>query len=44
MNKKLYEQPSAEVLEVRFEGALLALSTQGNSISNATIEQWDEEL
>ena len=40
-NKRLYEAPTTDVLELRFEGALLTLSG-GGSITNATEEDYGE--
>lgn len=42
--KHLYTAPEAETLVVRFESALLNVSTKGNTINNGTIEEWDGEL
>ena len=46
MNKiKLeYEAPSCDLLVVRFEEGILTVSTQQNTINNATIDEWEEEL
>ena len=44
MIKKTYENPESELIVVRFEDALLTLSSQQNTIQNATIDSWDEEL
>ena len=46
MNKEklTYLSPETETLVVRFEESLLTLSTQNNTIKNATIDEWGEEL
>ena len=44
MIKKFYENPESELIEVRFEEALLTISGKQNTIQNATIDTWDEEL
>ena len=44
MSKNFYEKPSTELLVVRFEEDLLTVSTDGNTINNATIDTWDDEL
>ena len=43
-NKLTYLSPETETLVVRFEGNLLTVSAQGNTIQNATYDAWDEEL
>lgn len=42
--KETYERPTTELLEIRLEGNLLTLSTQGNTIDNGTIDPWGDEL
>ena len=45
MNKKLlYSAPEAELLVVRFEGNFLTVSSQGNTIESASIDEWEDEL
>ena len=46
MNKKqsLYEAPMTDILVVRFEESLLTVSNQNNTIQNATIDEWGDEL
>lgn len=44
IKKTNYEAPETELILVRFEDAMLTLSTQENTIQNATIDSWDEEL
>ena len=43
-NKFTYTQPVCDLLVVRFEEGLLTVSTQSNTIKNATIDTWGEEL
>ena len=43
-NNELYSSPTTKILVVRLEGSILTLSTQGNTINNATVDAWDEEL
>jgi len=43
-NKSLYEVPTTDVLVVRFEESLLTVSNQNNTIKNATIDEWGDEL
>ena len=42
--KSLYEAPTTDILVVRFEESLLVVSTQSNTIQNATIDEWEGEL
>ncbi len=43
--KKLaYEAPKTETQELRFEGSLLTVSNPNNTIQNATIDTWGDEL
>ena len=42
--KQGYVAPLSDLLVVRFEENLLTLSTQGNTIQNATIDAWEDEL
>ena len=44
IKKNTYETPESELFVVRIEGNLLTLSTQGNTIKNATIDEWEDEL
>ena len=44
MKKSFYVTPKTEALVVRFEGMFLTLSTDGNTIENATIDTWGDEL
>ena len=44
MNKIFYEKPTVELLVVRFEEGLLTVSGQQNTIQNATIDTWEDEL
>ena len=42
--KQGYVAPLSELLVVRFEENLLTVSTGGNTINNATIDTWEDEL
>lgn len=42
--KTTYERPTTDLLVIRFEGNLLTVSTQGNTIKSATYDAWDDEL
>ena len=46
MNKKksLYEAPTTNILVIRIEESLLTVSNQNNTIKNATIDEWGDEL
>lgn len=45
MNKKqLYSAPEAELLVVKYEEDFLTVSTQGNTIESASIDEWEDEL
>lgn len=41
---ELYSQPTCRVLVVRFEGSILTLSVEGNTISSAAYDEWEDEL
>lgn len=40
-NREAYEAPTTNVLVIRIEAPILTLSSSGNTIDNATIEEWD---
>ena len=42
--KQGYVAPLSELLVVRFEESLLTVSNQNNTINNATIDEWGDEL
>ncbi len=42
--KELYCSPNTTVLVVRFEDTLLTVSTDGNTIRSASIDEWSDEL
>ena len=43
--KSLYEAPTIDILEVRFEeSVLLTVSNQNNTINNAIIDEWEDVL
>ena len=42
--KQAYDRPTTDVLVVRFEESLLTVSNQNNTIKNATIDEWGDEL
>ena len=44
MSKILYEKPSTELLVVRFEEGILTVSNPNNTIQDATIDTWGDEL
>ena len=42
--KLTYVRPTTDLLVIRFEEGLLTVSGQQNTIKNATIDTWEEEL
>ncbi len=42
--KQGYVAPLSDLLVVRFEENLLTVSNQNNTIKNATIDEWGDEL
>ncbi len=43
-NKLFYTQPTADLVEVKGCEAILTVSTEGNTINDATIDKWEGEL
>ena len=44
MNTILYQKPSCGDLDMHIYESILSLSAEGNTINDATIDSWDEEL
>ena len=44
MKKKLFDIPITDILEVRLGEGILNVSAPGNTIQNATIDSWEDEL
>lgn len=42
--KVTYKRPECNLRVVRFAQNLLLVSTNGNTISNATYDEWEDEL
>ncbi len=42
--KTTYERPTCDLITIQTELNLLTVSTQGNTIQDATIDPWDFEL
>ena len=44
MSKTLYEKPTTELLVIRGVESILTVSVPGNTIDNATVDTWADEL
>lgn len=44
MKKNLYEKPSVGDFAMQIDESILSISVQGNTIDDATIDSWEDEL
>lgn len=44
IKKETYERPDCNLRVIRFAQSLLAFSTEGNTIQDVDLEEWEDEL